>query len=261
MVFVRLKPGEISSLNANIHQELHSLTNNSDMDESYLQTFLVRWGFCLIPPQKTLPFTIGIGRGHDGTRMYASLYALSKLWIMDYEVDYVNYGCLFVKSELESTSGTAVVCYLTYACPEPVWIRASNNVNTELPSDIIKAGSSKDYGTFYFGRSYAASPCIVTSKSNYVWYVNESYKDFGELLQDTGHQLLRALRGDPVPPNAVIVGVSEPEGSLYLGRIGGNMPCTISTEDGKIKYFNDLTKKEKRVESGEIMVLTNAATD
>ena len=80
----------------------------------------------------------------------------------------------------------------------------------------------------------------------------------GEILQATGHQLYRVKSGDPIPPNAVIVGVSGTEGSLYLGRGGGKIPCSVSTEDGKIKKFFYPTGDETRFESssGEILVLT-----
>jgi len=76
----------------------------------------------------------------------------------------------------------------------------------------------------------------------------------GELLSDTGHEFFRAKAGDPVPPNAVITGVAEPEGSLFLGRVGGRLPCSISTGGGCIKYF---CYGSKKVQSGEILVLTN----
>ena len=76
----------------------------------------------------------------------------------------------------------------------------------------------------------------------------------GDILCDTGHEFVRAKTGDPVPPHAVVAGVSKPEGSLYLGRVGGNMACSISTEGGKIKSFCYASEK---VQSGEILVLTN----
>ena len=76
----------------------------------------------------------------------------------------------------------------------------------------------------------------------------------GELLSDTGHEFVGADCGDLVPPNAVIGGVKEPEGSLCLGRIGGKTPYSISSEKGSIKSFFYGAKK---VKSGEILVLTN----
>ena len=86
------------------------------------------------------------------------------------------------------------------------------------------------------------------------------YLEIGEILLDPGHQLVRASSGDPVPPTAVIVGVSETEGSLLLGKVGGTIPCSINTKDGKLIHFIFLRKREKQVENGEIMVLTNAAS-
>ena len=56
VVYVRLKSQELSSLNTKFHQELHTLVSNGDTDESYVRAFLVRWGFRLIAPKKTLSF-------------------------------------------------------------------------------------------------------------------------------------------------------------------------------------------------------------
>ncbi|KAL9969799.1 hypothetical protein ACROYT_G022058 [Oculina patagonica] len=88
------------------------------------------------------------------------------------------------------------------------------------------------------------NPCTVTTKADkpdsvlvYSWFsVNGEELLNGELLKDTGHEFVRASRGDLVPPNAVIGGVSASEGTLYLGRVGGNIPCSVSTESGRIKY-------------------------
>ena len=245
-VYVRLKPQEITSLNGSVHEELHKMVDDSEIDESYVHTYLVRWGFCVIPPQNTMSFTITIDRGYDGTHMYACLYAESKLWVMDYEVDYIKFGCLFVKSAINS------VLYFSPVNPEPVWIDASKG--EKLPDDVIKAGRGSD---FYFGLSLNRTPCSVSSYSDkcYRWEGEDESLDHGQLLQDTGYQLVRVKSGDPVPPNAVVIGLSDSEGSLYLGRVGGRTPCSIITdEDGKIKHFS---WKEEQVANGEIMVLTN----
>ena len=78
--------------------------------------------------------------------------------------------------------------------------------------------------------------------------------DSGELLKDTGHEFVRAKTGDPMPPHAVVAGVSVPEGSLYLGRVGGNIPCSITTENGRIKSF---CYGSNKVQNGEILLLTD----
>ncbi|KAL9969801.1 hypothetical protein ACROYT_G022060 [Oculina patagonica] len=60
--------------------------------KSSVNSYLVRWGFCNIPAQVTMPFAVQVT--NDETRLYASLYAHSKLWIMDYEVNCARYGCV-----------------------------------------------------------------------------------------------------------------------------------------------------------------------
>ena len=95
-------------------------------------------GFCMIPAsQKTMSFTIGIV--NDETHLYASLYSLSKLWIMDYEVDYLNCGCLFVKST-PAPQGSETVLYVSQANPEAVWIQAKKG--GAFLNGIIKAVST-----------------------------------------------------------------------------------------------------------------------
>jgi len=68
----------------------------------------------------------------------------------------------------------------------------------------------------------------------------------GHILRNTGREFVRAKAGDPVPPHAVIARVSEAEGSLFLGRVGRNIPCTISTEDSNIKSFCYQSQKVKK---------------
>ena len=77
--------------------------------------------------------------------MYASLYALRKLRIMDYKVDYLNFGCLFVKS-------ASVQCFeavsQNQAYPEPVWISAE--AWDPLLANIIKAGNEQSRHEIFF---------------------------------------------------------------------------------------------------------------
>lgn len=120
-------------------------------------------------------------------------------------------------------------------------------------------------GALYYGRSShgGTKPCSVTTKADnpdtvlvYSWFsVNGEELLNGELLKDTGHEFVRASRGDPAPPNAVIGGVNASEGTLYLGRVGGNIPCSVSIESGRIKCFCFHAGNAKQVQSGEILVL------
>jgi len=232
-----------------------------------LNSYLVRWGFCDIPENATISFAAELRE--DETRMYASLYAHSKLWIMDYEVNCARYGCLSVDGKTLELIGRALVfrqLYLTKANPNPVWIsRKTGNPVNKNGQLALKAGTDTVEGSLYFGRSSSGGPkpCKVTIKKVKGEFVFGCWKTVngeaaikGEVLKDTGHEFIRAKIGDPLPPNAVIAGVSDSDGTLYLGRVGGSIPCAVSAESDRIKYFCFHTDEVKQVESGEIVVLT-----
>ena len=234
-VYIRLQHEKISVVNPSFHHELDKLTVDKAKDN--VNSYLVRWGFCIISPQQTIPFPIDVE--NDGPHKYASLFAKSKLWTMDHQIHCIRYGCLFVEKTF----------LLKQANPKPVWIPA--NKGDVLSSRIVKVGAQTILGR------HGSIPCSVTvagGKLN-TWVTGDGFtaKSGGELLLDTGHEFLRSKAGDLVPPHAVITGVTEPEGSLYLGRVGVDIPCSISTEGGKIKSFYYGSKK---VQSGEILVLT-----
>ena len=240
-VYIRLQHEKLSTTTPSFFHELDDIKENATRQ-------LVQCGFCLITPHQTIPFPTD--QAISGTRMYASLYAVSTLWIMDFEINCTRYGCLFIKCK--EFNGITTF-FLNQANPEPVWVIANNGV--PLPSNIVKLGPQNYFGRLSGGSS---APCKVNTNGAHIfaWRTNmgghPAYS--GELLKDTGHEFVRANAGDDVPPNGVKSGVCEPEGSLYLGRIGGNMPCSISTEGGKIKSFLYGTQK---VQSGEILVLIN----
>ena len=256
-VYVRLQRRTLSSLNENFHQGLGSQTGAA------VNSYLVRWGFCTIPPGKTMSFAAEVA--NNGSGMYASLYDQSKLWIMDYEVNCARYGCVFVKRHIQpSFPMPTETLYLHQANPEPVWV--PRRTGDSFPGGIIKVGSNAVKGDVYYGRSSdgGTKPCTVTTKADrsstvlvHRWFsvLNGEELLNGELLKDTGHEFIRASRGDPVPPNAVIGGVNASEGTLYLGRVGGNIPCSVSIESGRIKCFCFHAGNGKQVQSGEVLVL------
>ena len=123
-------------------EELSKGEQESQANSSSLNSYLISVHFCIIPPQTTMSFTIG--PVDDSSAMWASLYARSKLWFMDYEVDYVNFGCLFVKQKFRDI-------YLIQVNPEAVWIPARKG--DKVPDGIIEAGSNAMNGPLYVGRS------------------------------------------------------------------------------------------------------------
>ena len=166
-VYVRLKPQELSSVNPKFHEELHSLVRQREMDKSYIQTFLVRWGFRLIPPRETVSFETVACSSSGGTLMYASLYARSELWAMDEEFDFHKFGYLFVRSHYMLRTAKARGSFsfsfsFRQVNPEPVWIGAHDGDN--IPTNAIK--SSSGLRVEYFGRSVNGVPCRVSVTAN-----------------------------------------------------------------------------------------------
>ena len=96
-------------------------------------------------------------------------------------------------------------------------------------------------------------PFVEEGKRNVLWRRRYSIRHWPSVLSSY-------KRGDPAPPNAVIVETSDTEGLLLLGRVGGTMPCSISTEDGKIKKFCYRTFNSRfESENGKILVLISDA--
>ena len=241
-VYIRLQNEKLSAANPSFCYEIDRARGNQGTGN--VTSNFVQWGFCRIEPSQTLPFAVDLTRD----RMYASLCTIHDPVVVDYEVNFSKYGCVFVSHSPN--------LHLRQANPKPVWAPAKNG--DALKSKIVKASPQTCFGRRSEDNS---TPCQVpifsTDHILYTWdsMDGSSLSSSGELLIDSGHEFLRAKAGDPVPPNTVITGVAEPEGSLFLGRVGGKFPCSISTESGCIKYF--CYAGSKKVQSGEILVLTN----
>ncbi len=217
-------------------------------------SFLALGGFCLIPPGNTLAFS----KDNAAASMFVSVVCLSRVWIANFPFDPKVFGCLAIRNE----KGNVLVSPHN---PKAVWMPARSG--DKLSSDSIEAGvGPRVDDRLYFGRigSYGGIPCTAVSTSGNLcsgWLIGgaSSLHESGYLLKNTVFELIRAKRGDPIPPNAVMTGMPEADGSLYVGRVGGSIPCYITSEDGKIKcfvYVLTLFDKEKRVGNGEIMMLT-----
>lgn len=220
-------------------------------------SFLTIGGFCFIAPEGTLTLPVE----NAATSLYISVVCvqLSPVGLVNFPFDPKMYGCISIK-----LCGGGIVL-LPYN-PKPVWF--PNRSGDILPTDftVSDAGVGRSVNErLYFGRSLldlddGGIPCAVTSSGNCrTWIIpglGKFSKERGDLLKNTGFELIRAKRGDLVPPNAVMAGVTAAEGSLFVGRVGGSIPCYITTEDGKIQCFVYGFQELETVPNGEIMVLT-----
>ena len=93
--------------------------------------------------------------------MFAPLFAKSKLWIMDKEVDCIHFECLFVRSAFNSISDREAVLYLSQRNLEPFLIAAKKG--DAWQSRIVKADNGAMDGATYFGRSFQGTACHVTT--------------------------------------------------------------------------------------------------
>lgn len=261
-VHVRVHNEMISAVNPGFLQGLDKL--KTDVDKDGISSYLVVKGFCVIPPNETMPFAVDAA--NDGTQKYLCLCARSKLWVLDFEVNCARYGCVLIKStgnDRSSQKSVPVTFHISQENPVPVWIPDSSVDFIGCRESLIEVSP-----WCFFGRSpLDGTPCKVTvtdRKISSIWnVVHARYEYSAELLRTTGHDFVRAKAGDHVPPNAVIAGASESDGSLFLGRAGGNTPCSVSTSEGKIKDFyyrlqgpaGRVGSVLKKIQSGEILIL------
>ena len=220
-------------------------------------SFLAIDGFCFLSPSCTLPFPVE----NAATSLYISVvFYQATVGLLNFPFDPKMYGCISITLSLYGHEEPKIAV-LPYN-PKAAWFPAKSG--DELPSDFaVEAGIGGNVEErLYFGRmayGYGSGiPCAVTSSGNCGKWVVGTYQDVkGDLLKNTGFELIRAKRNDPVPPNAVMTGVLPTNGSLFVGRVGGNIPCYITTEEGKIQCFvYGVQTQNFSVENGEIMVLT-----
>ena len=213
--------------------------------------------FCFISPNGTLSLPVE----NAATSLYISVVCYEGIvGLFNFPFDPNMYGCISINLSLYRKESEIVL--LPYN-PKAAWFPAKSG--DKLPTDFaVEAGVGRNVEErLYFGRmSFSVDssiPCAVTSSGKCgKWKVGNYEGEKGDLLKNTGFELIRAKRGDPVPPNAVMTGVIPTVGSLFVGRVGGNIPCYITTENGKIEDFVYGIHREKcYAGNGEVMVLTS----
>ena len=251
-VYIRLsmeKTQDGESYVQKIKEDVLSAKSSYDISNQCI-CFLLLGGFCSISPGKTRAFPVE----NVEAPLYVSVMCSPTVQMVNFPFNPKMHGCMAILSD-------SINIVVSPHNPEAVWLPAKTG--DQLPSDIIKAGVGRYNEDLYFGRKASINggiPCAVTShvKLCNMWLMagNVTHES-GELLKNTGFELIRAKRGDPIPPNAVMTGVTEADGSLFVGRVGGSIPCHITTEDGRIQCFVYGLDKENRVANGEVMVLTH----
>ena len=220
-------------------------------------SFLAIGGFCFIPPKGTLPFPVE----NAATSLYVSVVCCTydaTVGLLNFPFDPKMYGCISIDLAVYAVGEPKIV--LQPYNPKALWFPAKSG--DKLPIDSAAVAGFERNLDLYFGRMErddgSVVPCAVTSSGKCLkWMVGDYEEQNGYLLRNTGFELIRAKRGDPVPQNAVMSGVIPTDGSLFVGRVSGNIPCYISTEGGKIHCFVYGVHNQKfSVENGEIMVLT-----
>ena len=220
-------------------------------------SFLAVGGFCFILPQGTLPFPVE----NAATSLYISVVCYgSTAGLFNFPFDPKMYGCISI--DLSVYRQESEIVLLPY---NPKAVRFPAKSGDKLPTDFaVEAGVGRNVEErLYFGRmSFGVGsgiPCAVTSSGKCAgkWMVGDYEDEKGDLLKNTGFELIRAKRGDPAPNAVMTVGIPT-VGSLFVGRVGGNIPCYITTENGKIQDFVYGINREKfYVGNGEVMVLTS----
>ena len=261
LVFARLSSEKMQYADSYVQKIKEEILDRAGKERtSEYTSFLALGGFYPIPPGKTSAFSLENG----ANSVYVSVVYSSKVGVANFPVNPRMYGCLAIS---EKFHGMVISPYN----PKAVWLEA--NGGDSLPSDIIEAGRDGYSGNerLYFGRTRrdGGMPCAVTSIDGCCkeWLAGYFTYESGELLRNTSFELIRANRGDPIPPNAVMAGVKEEDGSLFVGRVGGSIPCYVTINDGKIESFAYVVRKKdtsggrlssdvKRVYNGEVVVLT-----
>ena len=259
LVFARLSSEKMQYADSFVQQIKKEIFDRTGrVWTSEYTSFLALGGFYPMPPGKTRAFSLE----NAAASMYVSVMHSSRVGVVNFPFNPRMYGCLTIS---EDSHGIVISPYN----PKAVWLQAKTD--DSLPSNVIESGDGyNDNERLYFGRKPRLDgglPCTVTSIDGCCkkWMVAVDYSarvyESGELLKNTGFELIRANRGDPIPPNAVMTGVKADDGSLFVGRVGCSIPCQVTITDGKIDSFvYILGEKEntepKRVGNGEVMVLT-----
>lgn len=201
---------------------------------------LIQAGFCLVQPGIPKRFSV-VSRGAP---MYASVHDGYDLWVTDIRVDPTEYGCVAI-------IGDETRINIQPSNPCPLWI--PHTQGDLIPEQAMQANKVNSSRQMYFGRSQGKL-CFVETKDGRLDFWRAMFDEYtnqmsGDLLIDTGFDVIEARRGDKLPPNTLQVGGG------YVGRYIGEYLCPINVRDGKVWDFQSIFKISNK--KGDIVVMTN----
>lgn len=179
-----------------------------------------------------------------GAPMYASVHDGYDLWVTDIRVDPTEYGCVAIMGDETGIN-------IQPSNPCPLWIPHTRG--DLIPEQAMQANKVNSSRQMYFGRSQGKL-CFVETKDGRLDFWRAMFDEYtnqmsGDLLIDTGFDVIEARRGDKLPPNTLQVG------GCYVGRYIGEYLCPINVRDGKVWDFQSIFKISNK--KGDIVVMTN----
>ena len=246
LLFVRVN-GKKLSVDTELHSKLSLQMVDSEVEEDLseqqkrrLVATMHKAEFYVVKPEIPKPFHVE----NRDSPMYICVHDGFNLLENDVVVYPSEYGCITIR-------GDSSQIHIQPSNPEPVWIPCrQGDTPPRYAMKAKKVDSSED---MYFGRSQG-SICFVDIKDGFcdswISMFDGEYRkqSSGELLKDTGYGIMKAKRGDLLPPNTLQVD------GVYVGRNHGDYLCPIHVRNGMVRDFLSIFKIKSK--KGEIVVMT-----
>ena len=220
-------------------------TGANDVDhhrqqEERLFSTLIQSGFCLLQTGTPKRFLVE----NRELPMYASVHDGYNLWLTDVLVEPSKYGCVAIKGDEHRI-------HIQPSNPTPLW--SHGRQGDPIPERVMQANKVNSSGQMYLGRSQGKL-CFVGTKDDRLDFWRAMFDEYkkqlsGDLLIDTGFDVIEARRGDVLPPNTLQID------GVYVGRYIGEYLCPMDVRDGKVWDFQSIFKISNK--KGEIVVMTN----
>ncbi|KAL9972218.1 hypothetical protein ACROYT_G018482 [Oculina patagonica] len=244
-LYLRLQGDKLVDSETYLQLKCNTPTEATDVDrrrwqEERLFSTVIQAGFHLLQPGIPKRFNV-VNRD---VPMYASVHDGYNLWITDMPVEPSKYGCVAIKGDEQGIE-------IQPSNPSPLWLPGAQG--DPIPEGIMQANKANSSRQMYFGRSHGKL-CFVETKHGRLDYWRAMFDEYkkqlsGDLLLDTGFDVIEARRGDLLPPNTLLID------GVYVGRNIGEYLCPMDVRDQKVWEFQSIFKISSK--KGEIVVMTN----